>query len=168
MATRTRIADLVRPLDPSRLVAHPEPKGWSIGEVLEHLCVSDELYEERLQAVMRSAPRDAGAPFRDWRPSLLGGFLARTLLNPRRVRAPRTFVPGATPRNGVVEAFVALEMAFVKRMDDSASLDWNKLRVGSPALPSFMPKLNLGDVFRTHVVHVTRHVAQIERLAGQT
>lgn len=44
------------------------------------------------------------------------------------------------------------------------SLDWRAVRLGSPALPSWAPKMNLGDVFKIHVVHVSRHARQIERL----
>ena len=77
------------------------------------------------------------------------------------------FRPGPTPRNGVVEAFVAREMRFVQAMDDAASYDWRALRIGSPALPSWAPKMNLGDGFRIHVVHLTRHSHQIERLVGK-
>ena len=71
------------------------------------------------------------------------------------------------PRNGVVEAFLAHELKFVQVMDDAVRYDWNALRLRSPALPRIAPKLNLGDAFRVHVVHVTRHAKQIERLANQ-
>lgn len=45
IATRERIAAMVRPLDPAKINEHPEPKGWSVGQVLEHLCLADELYD---------------------------------------------------------------------------------------------------------------------------
>src|SRR5437879_2796164 len=34
-ASRERIVTLVRPFDPARLNEHPEPKGWSVAQVLE-------------------------------------------------------------------------------------------------------------------------------------
>ena len=88
------------------------------------------------------------------------------LLGPRRVKAQKIFRPAATPRNGVVEHLLARELSFVKAMDDAASYDWVALRIGSVALPGWAPKMNLGDGFRIHVVHVTRHSRQIERLLG--
>ena len=33
--------------------------------------------------------------------------------------------------------------------------------------PTFLGKWNLGDAFRVHVVHVTRHAKQVERLVGK-
>lgn len=158
---------MVRPLDPSKVNEHPEPKEWSVGQVLEHLCVADELYETLLDALLRSARQDAGAPAREWRPSFIGGRIAGALLNPKPLNSPKVFRPGPTPRNGVVEALLAREMNFVKAMDDAASFDWRALRIRSPALPSWAPKMNLGDGFRIHVVHLTRHSHQIDRLVGK-
>jgi hypothetical protein len=167
IATRERIAAMVRPLDPSKVNEHPEPKGWSVGQVLEHLCVAGELYEAPFAALMRSARPDAGAPAREWKPSFIGGRIATALLNPKPLKGPRVFRPGPTPRPGVAEALLAQEMNFVSAIDDAASFDWRALRIRSPALPSWAPKMNLGDGFRIHVVHVTRHSHQIEWLVGK-
>ena len=167
METRQRIANAVRPLDLSQLVQHPEPAAWSVGDVLEHLCRAEDAYGDDLRTVLAQARADAGAPLREWKSSLLGGLIATSLANTKPLKSPRVFKPGPTPRNGVLEAFLAQEMAFVKRMDDAASLDWNTVRVGSPALWDFLPKLNLGDVFRIHAVHATRHAGQMERVIGK-
>jgi uncharacterized damage-inducible protein DinB len=61
IATRERIAKLVRPLDLSKINEHPEPEGWSVGQVLEHLVTADELYEAPFAELMRTARPDAGA-----------------------------------------------------------------------------------------------------------
>ena len=167
IATRERIATMVRPLDSSKLNEHPEPKGWSVGQVLEHLCIADELYEAPLAALLRSTRPDAGAPAREWKPSFIGGLIAGSLLKPKPLKGPKVFRPGPTPRPGVAEALLARETKFVKAMDDAASFDWRALRIKSPALPSWAPKMNLGDGFRIHIVHLTRHSHQIERLVGK-
>jgi hypothetical protein len=165
--TRERIAAVVRPLDPAKINEHPEPNGWSVGQVLEHLCVADERYEAPLAALLASARKDAGAPAREWKPSFVGGMIAGGLLKPKPLKAPKVFEPGPTPRNGVVEELLAREMNFVKAMDSAESVDWRALRIGSPALPSWAPKMNLGDGFRIHIVHLTRHSRQIERLVAK-
>jgi hypothetical protein len=167
IATRDRIAALVRPLDASKLNEHSEPNGWSVGQVLEHLCVADELYEAPLAALLRSNRPDAGAPAREWKSSFIGGMIAGSLLKPKALTSPKAFRPGPTPRNGIVETLLARELEFVKTMDDAATYDWRALRISSPALPSWAPKMNLGDGFRIHIVHLTRHARQIERLVGE-
>lgn len=166
-ATREKIAAMVRPLNPATINQHPEPEGWSVGQVLEHLCVSDELAAPRVAALLRGARQDAGAPAREWRPSFLGRMIAGSLLKPGRLKAPKVFRPGPTPRNGVGEALLARELNFVRVMDDAATYDWRALRMRSPALPSWSPRINLGDGFRIHVVHLTRHSRQIERLVAK-
>jgi hypothetical protein len=63
----------------------------------------------------------------------------------------------------VVEDFLARDTRFIEALDDAASLDWRALRLPSAALPRFAPKMNLGDAFRINVVHVRRHLGQMER-----
>jgi hypothetical protein len=164
-ANHGRLATAVRALDPEQLMRRPSPTSWSVGEVLEHLCVADELYAKPLATLIHRARPDAGAPLREWKPSFLGRFIAGSLARPKPIRAPRVMRPGPTPRNGVIEDFLARDTRLAHRMDDSASLDWRALRIGMPALPPLPAplKLNLGDVFNIHVIHVRRHLAQIER-----
>jgi DinB superfamily len=166
IATRERIAALLRPLDPAQVNEHPEPEGWSVGQVCEHLIIADELYEQPFADLLRRSRPDAAAGDREWKSSFIGGMIAESLLKPRKLKRPKVFDPGPTPRNGVVEALLAHEAQFVKVMDGAAQYDWRALRIGSPALPSWAPKMNVGDGFRIHVVHLTRHSRQIERLAG--
>jgi hypothetical protein len=167
VATRERLAELLRPLSLSQISEHPEPTGWSVADVLEHLCVADELYEKPVADLLRVTRPDAGAPAREWKSSFIGGMIAGSLLKPAKLKAPRVFRPGPTPRNGVVEEFLRRELNFVKAMDDAALFDWREVRIKSPALPSWAPKMNLGDGFRIHIVHVTRHSHQVERVAGR-
>jgi hypothetical protein len=164
LANHQRVATLARALDPERLVRRPTPSGWSVGEVLQHLCVADELYRKPLLALVNGARPDAAAPAREWKPTLGGNFLARVLSNPRKVKTPRSMRPGPTPQPGVVEDFLARDRRMIDLMDQAASHDWRALRMWSPAVPVPILRLNLGDVFRIHVVHVRRHLAQMERV----
>ena len=167
-ATRDHLTTVLRPLNSAQLNEHPEPKGWSVAEVIEHLCVTQESYEDQFNATLRAARPDAGAPAREWRPTFLGKLIAGSLEKPRPMKAPKVFQPSPTPRNGAPAALLAMETAFLKSLEDAASLDWNKVRMGTPVFPSWMPRLmNLGDAFKIHVVHVSRHARQISRLAGK-
>lgn len=89
--------------------------------MLEHLCVADALYEQPMADLLRGTRPDAGAPAREWKSSFIGGLIAGSLLKPGKLKAPRVFRPGLTPRDG----------------------------------------------FRIHVVHVTRHSRQVERIIGK-
>jgi DinB superfamily len=162
-----RLATLARDLDPEQLVRRPTPSSWSVGEVLEHLCLADENYARPLATLLHRAHIDAGAAMRPWQPSLLGKFLVKALESPKKMKAPRAFRPGPTPRGGVVEDFLARDSRLLHRMDEATSLDWQDLRMAPPILPLPIVKLNVGDVFRVHVVHLKRHLAQIERVVPQ-
>jgi hypothetical protein len=164
VAAHQRLVDILRPFESAKLHEHPEPKGWSVAQVAEHLCVSHEKTAAAAASVSRTARPDAGAPAREWKPTLLGNMIANSLQNPRKLKAPKAFQPGPSPRNGVVEALIGFELEFVHALESAESLDWRALKVGSPALPSWVPKLNLGDGFKIHVVHVARHTKQIERV----
>lgn len=167
-ATRDHLGTILRPLNSAQLNEHPEPRGWSIAEVIEHLCVTQESYENQFNATVRAARPDAGAPARAWHPTLLGKLIAGSLEKPKPLKAPKMFQPSPTPRNGAAECLLSMESAFARSMDDAASLDWNKVKMGTPVFPDWMPKMmNLGDAFRIHVVHVSRHARQVARLAGQ-
>lgn len=167
VSSRERIAQIIKPFNEAQLNEHPEPNGWSIAQVLEHLILGDERYKDPLAAVFSAARPDAAAASREWKPSLIGGLIAGATLKPKPMKAPKVFDPGPTPRRGVGQAFLDGEMNFLRAMDGAARYDWRALRVGSPALPKWMPKMNVGDGFRIHVVHLTRHSRQIERLAGK-
>ncbi len=166
LALHQRLAAVSRALDPEQVVRRPSPSAWSVGEILEHLCIADERYAKPVATLIHRAHIDAGAPLRPWRPTLLGRLIVNRLDQPKPMKTPRGFRPGPTPRNGVVEAFLTRDTRQQHRMEEATSLDWQELRMYPPILPPLL-KLNLGDVFRIHVTHVRRHLTQVERVASQ-
>jgi len=167
IAARDRIDALVRPLAASQLNAHPEPNGWSVAQVLEHLCLAGDLTEAPAAERLRTARKDPGAAAREWKPSFLGGLIASSLIKPKPLKGPKIFRPGPTPRSGIVDAWYAGEQRFLSDLDQAGDLDWVALRIPSAAMPAWAPKMNLGDGFRIHAVHIERHSHQIERLVGK-
>jgi hypothetical protein len=171
LASHREIAALARPLDPEQLVRRPPDGGWSVGEVLEHLLVAEGAYEPLTADVLRRARPDAGAPLREWKPSLFGGFLTRSLERPRRLPSPKQIRPGGTPRGGVVEKFLVQQASLVARLDAAEGYDWNALTLHSPIVPALLrplARMNLGDAFSVSVVHVERHTRQMERVVAAT
>jgi DinB superfamily len=164
LALRDRIAGMTRPLDPEQLVRRPLDGGWSVGHVLEHLCVTSELYEPPVRALLRGARPDAAAPLREWKPTLIGGFMARSFEKPTKLPSPKSMAPAASPRGGVLEAFLAHLDAQARLLDNASGHDWRRLRMASPAVPLPLKVFNLGDVFTILVVHGERHARQIERV----
>jgi len=166
LALIDRVAALARPLDPERLVRRPPNGGWSVGHVLEHLCVTSELYEPPVRALLRSARPDAAAPLRPWKPTLVGRLTVNMFERPMRMRAPKRMAPAASPRGGVVESFLAHLRTLDQLLDESSGFDWRRLRMSSPVL-SLPVRFNLGDVYSILVVHAERHARQMERVVAE-
>jgi hypothetical protein len=137
-----------------------------VGHVLEQLCVTAALYEPAIRARVRGARPDAAAPLREWKPTLLGKLAVYTFERPLKLKAPKTMVPAASPRDGVVEQFLAHVDTQARLIDDTAALDWRRLRMASPAVPVPLKLFNLGDVFFILVVHAERHARQMERVVS--
>jgi hypothetical protein len=167
LATHSELARVVRPLDHERLNRRPPDGGWSVGQVLEHLCVSVEIYERGLEQMLRTARIDAAAALREWKPTLFGRMLVYSLGAPRKLPTPKGMAPAVTPRAGVLEAFLGIHSALATRIDDTGGLDWRSAHMASPVVPRVVQpvaRLNLGDVYSVFVVHAERHTRQIERV----
>lgn len=161
-ATR-RIESLARPLSDAQLRWHA-PEAWGVGEVLEHLCISDDSYLEIIRRLVAApdAPRAGGEP--RWRSTIGGGIMAWSLGSPRKLPAPKMFRPGPAPRPQVLDEFLRRKRELAALMRAAAPLDWRRIRTASPV--TSLLRLNLGDAFRILVVHTTRHAGQIERIVA--
>src|SRR5688572_10484254 len=73
----------------------PPDGGWSIAQVFEHLIISDSLYLPKFRDLIETGVR-GNTP---WRPSLMGGFITRSVspTTPRKTPSPGVFRP-AEPR----------------------------------------------------------------------
>ena len=135
--------------------------------MLEHLCISVEIYEPGLQAMLRTARMDAAAALREWNPTLFGRMLVYSLGAPRKLPTPKGMAPAVSPRAGVLEAFLGIHSTVATRIEDTGRFDWRSARMASPVVPRFLQpvaRLNLGDVHSVFVVHAERHARQIERV----
>jgi hypothetical protein len=161
VATDVRLQACAGPLGPRALTWQPPAGGWTIGQVLEHLIVAADSYLGPMRRVIERAP-PAPVPDPIWRPSLPGGFLARSLRTPRRLPAPRAYAPSPTPRADVLEVFRGRLRDTAALLERARRLEWSRLRLASPI--TRLIRLNLGDCFAINVAHAHRHLGQIERI----
>jgi hypothetical protein len=163
---RERSEAIARPLDPEKLVRRPPDGGWSVGHVLEHLCVTSELYDPPIRTLLRDRRPHAAAPLREWKPTLVGGFMVRSFERPAKLPTPKSMAPASTPRGGVVERWLAHLDTQARLLDEASGYDWRRLRMASPALKLPLKLFNLGDVFSILVTHAERHARQMERVVA--
>ena len=154
-----RARALVSGLTPAQLRATPPGGGWSVSQVLEHLCLGNEAYLGPLEAAIARARRREGVA-RPHRPSFFGGLLARAVAESSTRRLPTS--PKMRPliaREGVLEFFLATlaRIGELAREADGADLCTG---MWSPIAPI---RLNVGDAFLVLVAHSERHLGQAER-----
>jgi hypothetical protein len=154
---------LAGPLTPAQLAWTPPEGGWSVGQVLEHLVVANGLYLELCEALVA---RGTPVPGAAWKPTLLGGLLARTMAPEakRKLPAPKVFRPGPAARADVLAAFTAMQERLATLIDRAATLDWRRLKGPSPV--TSLVRVNLGDAFQVLVNHNNRHLNQARRIVG--
>ena len=156
---RTHVA--VTGLPEAKFREVPPDGGWSVEQVFEHLCITNDSYLDGPLSQALAKAKARGPSERSWRPSLFGGWLTGTLVEgTKRMNTPALYRVRTTPRNRVVDAFLA-SVARTRAL--MLAVDGHDLRIGlaSPVSPLF--RLNLGNAFRIIVVHCHRHLAQAER-----
>jgi DinB superfamily len=157
-----RIRDVVSGVPEAERSRRPPNGGWSIGEVLEHLIVSADSYLERLRTIIPHRGQTSPDASRMWKPSLMGGLLVRSFRSPRKMRAPKIYKPGPTPRARVLDEFLQRQEEAGRLIAQSADMDWHRVRFVSPV--TSLVRMNLGDALTVLVAHAERHAVQIERV----
>jgi DinB superfamily len=158
-----RIGELASSLDRQQLDWSPPEGGWGAGQLLEHLCLANDSYVDRIRTAMYHAHARLPTDDPAWRPSLLGGWLARSITpGTRKLPAPRIYQPAPVARPGVLEAFLHGQRTLVDLVDTASRFDLARSRTSSPV--SRLIRLNLGDCFAIPIVHEQRHLQQLERI----
>ncbi len=156
---RTRVA--VTGLPESKFNEVPPDGGWSVAQVFEHLCIANRSYLDGPLPTAVAKARERGPSQRAWRPSFMGGWLTRMLIEgAKAVPTPRLYRVSHPVRPTVVDDFLRSVAETRKLVLEADGCDLS-VGLASPASPLF--RMNLGDAFRIIVVHAHRHIAQAER-----
>ena len=137
----------------------PPDGGWSIGQVFEHLIMTDKPYNEQLPRLAATAKR-GGAP---WKPTMMGGFVTRAVMPqaPRKIKTAKGFQPAPEPRANVIDEYLALRRDLLTKMESLKGVDLNRTRMKSPVMG--LIRYNVGDALMILTQHTQRHLQQIER-----
>src|SRR5690348_13447814 len=96
-AADERARALAATLSMEQLNWKPEPHAWSVGQCLDHLCVSNETYIPPITDALKGCPVH---PVDDITPSWVSRWFIRRYMEPRtdqpRARAPRRIQPTAS------------------------------------------------------------------------
>lgn len=154
---RQRAGDLSR----ERLDWQPPEGGWSVGQVLDHLSQTNELYRGEIERAL-SAPVPLRGIDSKWKPSFAGSLLAKALVNPRKGPAPRVFRPAPRAGENPLEHFETSVSRLIDALQASTGVDLRRTRIRSPAWK--VARFNLGEGFLLNILHAERHFSQIDRI----
>jgi hypothetical protein len=163
-AGEARAERLLHSVDDQALVWQPDGgRAWSIAQCLDHLAVMNRVY----LAPMRDAARAGASRARRGpiSPGFLGGWFARSMEPPARLRtkAPRAARPsGEVDRARLWDSFREAHLAVVSLLEETASLDQNRIRFANPFLPGLRWRLGAG--FLIIAAHERRHLWQAENV----
>ena len=164
-AIRRDAAALTDGVGEAQLAWRPGPGRWSIAEVVAHLNRAGRPYLDRIAHALAEA-RGRGPSPDAWRPTFVGGLMARSQEPPPRIRfrAPRIFRPGAdgaAPPAGAPElaTWRGLHQEMEERLREAAGVDLRRARIVSPV--TGMVRMNAGDAFALLLSHERRHLWQI-------
>lgn len=162
-----RVGELVGSLNRRQLDWSPPEGGWGVGQVLEHLCLANDSYIGRIRAALEHAQPRLPTDDPGWWPSLMGGWLARSITpGSRKLPAPPMYRPAPHGRPGVLEAFLHGQRALVDLVDTASRFDIFRSRTSSPV--SRLIRLNLGDCFAIPIVHERRHLGQVQQIRAHS
>jgi len=162
-----RAKALVAGLSPEQLNWPPQPGAWSVGQCLEHLCISNEVYLPALSGALAAKAASPIFPIREITPGWFGRWFIRSFIEPsvrtKRARAPGKIVPRAAQvEASVLDRFLRSNQAIREIIRQAHDCDVNRIRFRNPLLP--LLRFTVGTGFQILSGHERRHLLQAERV----
>jgi len=161
-AADQRARVLVADLTPQQLNWKPSPGTWSIGQCLEHLCVSTEIY---LGPIAESLDGQQPNPVEEITPGWFSRKFIRDYIAPsnKRAKAPGKIAPGtSTVDAGILDRFLRGNENTRRLMQAASRFDVNRIRFRNPFIP--LLRFTVGTGFEIMSKHESRHLLQAERV----
>jgi hypothetical protein len=154
---------LVARLTEEQLNWQPAPGSWSVGQCLEHLCMTNEAYLPPLSVAVSEKP---DFPVEQITPGWFARWFIRSFIEPspvtRRAPAPTKIRPAAQVSASVLERFLAGNESCRELMVRARAKNVNRIRFWNPLIPGI--RFTVGAGLQIIVGHECRHLLQAERV----
>jgi hypothetical protein len=141
----------------------PSQDQWSVGQCLEHLCVTNEVYVPAMSSSLAARPL---AVVSEITPGWFGRWFIRNYIEPssdtRRLRAPKKTVPGAQVEPSVLERFLSGNHGAREFVLRAGKYNVNRVRFRNPFVPVL--RFTVGTGLEILVRHQRRHLLQADRI----
>ena len=155
---------LLEGLTNAQLNWKPRPNVWSVGQCLEHLCISNEVYAPPLIEALRGRPT---GPVEEITPGWVGRAFIRRYIEPttqkRPARSPRKSVPTASRIDAsILDRFIASNVRMRDIVSRAREFDVNRVRFRNPFVSVI--RFTVGTGIQIIARHNHRHLLQAQRL----
>lgn len=163
-AADARAIVLAKRLTPDQLNWQPRPGAWSVGQCLEHLAISNEVYAEPIAKSLTGRPT---GPVNEITPGWFGRWFITRYIEPTtqkaRARAPTKITPVAQRIDpSILDRFIASNARFREIIDHAREYDVNRVRFKNPFVGVI--RFTVGTGFQIIARHNHRHLLQAERV----
>ena len=163
-AADQRAIALARGLSVEQLNWKPRPESWSVGQCLEHLCLSGEVY---LAPIARALNNQRRSPVEKITPGWFGAWFIRNYIAPspvtRKAPAPAKIRPVlSVVEPSVLDRFLASNREVRALIERAQPYDVNRIRFVNPFIGII--RFTVGTGFEIIAKHEDRHLLQAERV----
>lgn len=155
--------ELVGPLTVEQLNWQSVRGTWSIGQCLEHLCITNELYEPAISAALA---RKSMASVQEITPGWFARWFIRSYCEPspqsKRATAPKKIVPGTRVEPSVLDRFLSTNQATRELVRHASTHNVNRIRFKNPFIPGL--RFTVGSGLQMICSHERRHLVQADRV----
>jgi hypothetical protein len=162
-AADERANQLAIGLNTQQLNWQPAPGVWSIGQCLEHVCLTNEAY---LPAISSSLAGKQIAAVQEIAPGWFSRWFINTYVEPspqtKHAPAPKKIVPAAQVESSVLARFLRSNRAARELVTHARDYDVNRIRFRNPLVP--LIHFTVGTGLEIVSRHERRHLLQAERV----
>ena len=141
----------------------PAQGSWSVGQCLEHLCITNEAYLTSIYAALKGKPDSSVEQIT---PGWFARWFIRSFVEPspnsKRVSAPPKIRPAAHVDLTVLERFLSENRSCRELFVRTRGKDVNRIRFWNPFVPGV--RFTVGAGFEIIAGHERRHLLQAERV----
>ena len=149
-------------LSPAQLNWQPGPGAWSIGQCLEHLCITNEVYMPAISSSLEGKPVSA---VQNITPGWFARWFIKSYIEPsaqtKRAGAPKKIVPGTRVEPSVLDRFLRSNQAARELVRRASDYDVNRIRFRNPLVSVI--RFTVGTGLEIVSGHERRHLLQAER-----
>ena len=159
-----RAIALARGLSVEQLNWKPRPESWSVGQCLEHLCISGEVY---LPPITRALNNRQPSPVQTITPGWFGAWFIRSYIAPspvtKKAPAPKKIRPVlSVVEPSILDRFLAANREVRALIERAQPYDVNRIRFANPFIPII--RFTVGTGFEIIAKHEDRHLLQAEKV----